>query len=113
MSERVEQRLKTIQAAILLIEKRMAAISCAEDFVRTDTGILVMDAISMRLQVIGENVKKIHEACPDYFPSRDIDPNPIIRFRDFISHHYDAADYELVFDICTHHLPRLKQKLFG
>jgi uncharacterized protein with HEPN domain len=32
-------------------------------------------------------------------------PYPIIRFRDFISHHYDKADHEVLFDLCKNDLP--------
>jgi uncharacterized protein with HEPN domain len=38
-------------------------------------------------------------------------PYPIIRFRDFISHHYDKADHEVLFDLCKNDLPDLKGKI--
>jgi uncharacterized protein with HEPN domain len=32
----------------------------------------------------------------------------IMRLRDIISHHYEAIDYEIIFDICKNHIPQLK-----
>ncbi|MBK9017641.1 MAG: DUF86 domain-containing protein [Saprospiraceae bacterium] len=89
----------------------MANIQKADDFVDTEAGQLIMDAIAIRLQVIGETTKKIDLQFPDFLPAIGIDPKPIIRFRDFISHHYDEADYEVLYEICTKHLPALKEKL--
>lgn len=111
MSDILRNRLKTMLEAIELIERRMANIKEADDFVEREEGLLIMDAIAIRLQVIGKTAKKIDLQCPDFFPSISLDPIPVIRFRDFISHHYDEADYEVIFEICTIHLPLLKEKL--
>ncbi len=113
MSEILQNRLATLLEAIELIERRMANIKVADDFVETEEGLLLMDAIAIRLQVIGETTKKIDQQFPDYLPTKGIDPKPIIRFRDFISHHYDEADYEVLYEICTKHLPAFKVALFG
>jgi uncharacterized protein with HEPN domain len=113
MSEILQNRLATLLEAIELIERRMSNIKVADDFVDTEEGLLIMDAIAIRLQVIGETTKKIDLQFPDYLPSKGIDPKPIIRFRDFISHHYDEADFEVLFEICTKHLPTLKEQLLG
>jgi len=42
--------------AISLVEVRFAKIGESEDFVSTPDGVTLLDAISMRLQVIGESV---------------------------------------------------------
>jgi|GEM_PF-6584459 len=59
MSEILQNRLATLLEAIELIERRMSNIHTAEDFVDTEEGLLIMDAIAIRLQVIGETTKKI------------------------------------------------------
>ena len=111
MSEVLKNRLETIMDALVLIENRLVCINAAEDFVETEQGLLIMDAIAMRLQVIGETVKKVDQDSPGLFSKYEIDPQPIIRFRDFISHHYDEADNVVLYNICTAHLPPLKQNL--
>ena len=32
----------------------------------------------------------------------------IMKLRDIISHHYDIIDHEIIFDICSNHIPQLK-----
>jgi len=63
------------------------------------------------LKVIGENIKKIIKIAPDFF-SNDLqfDTNAIIRFRDFISHHYEKLDTDIIFEICQEDIPPLKTK---
>jgi len=73
---------------------------------------MLIDSIALRLQVIGEHVKKIDSLDPNLFPEKlQIDPDPIIRFRDFISHHYEKTDYEIIFDIIKNKLPYLSEKI--
>jgi uncharacterized protein with HEPN domain len=49
-----------------LIEKRFSRIRVAEDFVLSADGVTLLDAVSMRLQVIGESVRKIQKVDPLY-----------------------------------------------
>ena len=75
-------------------------------------GMTLLDAISMRLQVVGETVRKIQKKFPsilDKYPH--IDWDKIARFRDLVSHHYDQIDHEIVYDICEIHIPKLKQTM--
>ena len=66
----------------------------------------------MRLQVIGENIKKINKLNRDFFDSNlSFDTNNIIRFRDFISHHYEKLDMNIIFEICKNDISDLKQKI--
>ncbi len=70
------------------------------------------DAVMMRLQSIGENIKKINKINGDFFEiNLQFDTNNVIRFRDLISHHYEKLDTEIVFEICTIDIPELKQKI--
>ncbi len=110
VSETLHERLTLILEAIGLIEERMKSISEADDFIATPTGIMIMDSVALRLQTIGENVKKIERLQPELlekFPQ--VNWNRIIRFRDMISHHYENAHYEVMYDICNQHLEPLRQ----
>lgn len=63
----------------------------------------------MRLQSIGESVKNITKRKSDFltlYP--EIDWKEIIRFRDYITHHYDEADHKVIYKICKYKLPDLK-----
>jgi len=101
--------LETILDHILVCNKRFSEIHNPSDFISTDNGKTLLDAIVTRLQAIGENLKNIfrkHNLLEENYP--DVEWNKIIRFRDFISHHYEMLDYEIVYEICKDYLPRLE-----
>ena len=63
----------------------------------------------MRLQVIGESVKRIQKKDLSLLNGYvEIEWDKIARFRDLVSHHYEHVDHEIVYDICQNHIPRLK-----
>ena len=98
--------------SIELIESRFSKIAAADEFVQSSSGITYLDAISMRLQVVGESVRKIQKIKPSFLNRySEIEWDKIARFRDFISHHYSQVDHEIVFDICKVHIPQLKAAL--
>lgn len=108
----VTERLNYILESLQLILHRSEGIEKNTDFISTEKGVEIMDSIAMRLQIIGENAKRIEKEMPDFFQQYlQIDSEPIIRFRDFISHHYEKTDYEIIFDICKNHIPDLKNKV--
>ena len=98
--------------SIELIESRFLKIRLPEEFVQSSEGITFLDAISMRLQVIGELVRKIQKVEPSFLNQySEVEWNKIARFRDLVSHHYNQVDHEIVFDICKVHIPTLKLTL--
>ena len=105
----VRDNLQFIVESLVLIEKRFSKLNNADDFVSSEDGVLVLDAIAMRLQVVGELLKKIDKQTPDLFGRYpEIQWDNIMRLRDIVSHHYEKIDHEIIFDICSNHLPRLK-----
>ena len=103
-------RLQWIQESIQSIKKYFDSINSAKDF-NSSLGAMAYDAVLMRLQVIGENIKTIDKHSPDPFNSIQYEVSSIIRFREIISHHYEKLDTEIVFEICTEHLPLLHAKI--
>jgi len=101
--------LDLMLASITLVQARFASIGEPEDFVSTSDGVTLLDAISMRLQVIGESVKRIQKKDLSLLdPFAEIEWDKIARFRDLVSHHYDHVDHEIVYDICQNHIPGLR-----
>ena len=95
-----------------LIEKRFSRIRVPEDFVLSADGVIILDAVSMRLQVIGESVRKIQKLDSSFLNRySNIEWDKLARFRDLVSHHYTHIDHEIVFDICKVHIPKLKNTL--
>jgi len=107
----IQESLEIVLDSLSIVMDRFKRIETPEDFVETDDGIILMDSISMRLQLVGEKIKKVDQKSPGLLEQVGIDPYPIIRFRDFISHHYDKADHEVLFDLCKNDLPDLRDKI--
>jgi uncharacterized protein with HEPN domain len=53
--------------SIRLIDSRYSKIRLPGEFVQSAEGMTLLDAISMRLQVIGESVRKIQKMNPSFF----------------------------------------------
>jgi uncharacterized protein with HEPN domain len=108
----IKDNFVNIAESIALIEGRFAVIKRAEDFVLAQNGILKLDAISMRLQIIGELIKKINKSDPTFlerYPKIEWDMN--MRLNDIISHHYDTIDHEIIYDICHRYIPLFKKTI--
>ena len=108
--EEIVDILDLIIDSIDLVQKRFTRSSDPEDFISTSDGVTFLDAISMRLQVIGESVKRIQKKDLSFLNRyAQIEWDKIARFRDLVSHHYDHVDHEIVYDICQHYIPKLRQ----
>jgi len=107
--EEIVDILDLIIESIDLVQKRFAKISDSEGFISTSDGVTILDAITMRLQVIGESVKRIQKKDLSLLNRyAEIQWDKIARFRDLVSHHYEHVDHEIVYDICQNHIPKLK-----
>jgi uncharacterized protein with HEPN domain len=110
--EEIADCLALMLDSIKLIERRFQKVGSPAEFVQSSDGVTLLDAISMRLQVIGESVRKIQKIDSLFLaPYSDVEWNKIARFRDLVSHHYDHVDHEIVYDICKMHIPTLKLTL--
>jgi uncharacterized protein with HEPN domain len=107
-NDEILDRLDLIAESIRLVHERFLKIRRAEDFVLTSGGVTLLDAIVMRLQVIGESVKQIMITNPSFLASyKELEWDKIAKFRDLVSHHYEHVDHEIVYDICDAHIPKL------
>lgn len=105
----ISENFRIIVESIELIENRFIKIESADDFVSSEDGILILDAVSMRLQIIGELLKKIDKIDSSLFKKySEIEWEKIMRLRDIISHHYEMIDHEIIYDICENHIPQVK-----
>ena len=59
--EIIFENLFLISESVELILKRFEAIRQPDDFVLDDNGVTILDSIAMRLQVVGELLKKIEK----------------------------------------------------
>ena|SRR5450631_1289829 len=103
------ERLEIILDHVSVIGERMKKVLDAEYFVSTEDGQILYDSILIRLQAIGENIKKIENINPGFTESvLGEKASKIIRFRDIVSHHYELMDYQVIYNISSVHIPALQ-----
>lgn len=54
----------SVSESVSIVEERFSKIKSAEDFISSKEGHVLLDSISMRLQFIGETIKKIEHYNP-------------------------------------------------
>jgi uncharacterized protein with HEPN domain len=101
--------LELIQASLQEVEKRSEKITEPDDFLTSETGVILMDSICMKLSAVGESIKNLdkitnHELLPQY---SEIPWKNVMGVRDFIVHHYFEVDADVIFSICKNDVPVL------
>ncbi len=111
--EIILSKLATCIEHIEAIEKYFEKAKDPEHFSKLGEG-LNYDATLMRLQALGENLKRISQKHPSVISDlnyKEIDT--VIRFRDYVSHHYEQLEHEVIFEICHNKIPQLKYCLLN
>ncbi len=65
MNDAVRDSLENIQASIILIQRRFIDIQTADQLLSDTDDLLTLDAVAMRLQIVGENVKSLASLAPE------------------------------------------------
>jgi uncharacterized protein with HEPN domain len=105
-----KELLKFILESIALIKRRFQNIKSSDDFLENDEGLDKLDAISMRLQAIGEALKNIDKRDRDFLlvVASKIYWNQIIKTREILTHHYIDIDSETIYSICNEKIDELE-----
>jgi len=108
-----KELLQFILDSIEMIKKRFDGITCSDDFMYSEDGMTRLDAISMRLQSIGEALKNIDKRDRDFLleVADKIYWSNIIKTREIITHHYIDIDSETIFMICDEKLDELEKNI--
>ena len=101
--------LELINSSLQEVERRSEKISDPNDFLVSETGVILMDSICMKLSAIGESIKNLdkitnNELLPKY---SEIPWKNVMGVRDFIVHHYFEVDADVIFSICKNDVPLL------
>ncbi len=109
--ELVDDIFKNILWAIDQIQKRFQSIKSSDDFLRDDAGLEKLDSICMQLINIGEALKQVDKLTDQQLLKKygEIEWNKIMGMRDIITHHYFDIDSEVVFTVCSEHLPEFRK----
>jgi uncharacterized protein with HEPN domain len=105
--------LDFILESLRLIKRRFNGVTSSDDFLDNDEGLDKLDAISMRLQSIGEALKNLDKRQKDLLLQvADKEYwSKIIRTREILTHHYIDIDAETIYMICDEKLVELEQKI--
>ena len=101
--------LELIKSSLQEVSKRSDKISEPNDFLTSESGVILLDSICMKLSAVGESIKSLdkitnHELLPKY---SGIPWKNVMGVRDFIVHHYFEVDADVIFDICKNDVPIL------
>ena len=81
------ENLKLILESLDLVNERFSKINHPDDFVSNENGVLILDSISMRLQVVGELLKKIAKEDSSFLAGyTQVNWGNIMKLRDIVSH---------------------------
>lgn len=107
--DEILQILRKIEETIEKIERRNRSIHTVDDYLLSEAGMEKLDAACMLIQTIGENVKVVDYKTKGELLSRypQIPWKRVMGMRDYISHHYDGVDADVVFEVIRHNLPPL------
>lgn len=101
--------LQKTESTIETVKRRNQSIQSVQDYLLNESGMEKLDAACMLIQTIGENIKVINEKTEGKLLSLypEIPWKRVIRMRDYISHHYDGVDADVIFETIQHNLPPL------
>lgn len=111
--EEIIHLLTRVQKTIETIERRNQTIQSVHDYLLNENGMEKLDAACMLIQTIGENIKIINEKTEGLLFTQypEIPWKRVIRMRDYISHHYDGVDADVVFETIKSNLPPLQETI--
>ena len=107
--EIIEQILNALQT----IKRRFENINNSDDFLNSNNGLDMLDAICMQLIAVGESIKNIDKISNGKLLNNypEIDWKGVKGVRDIISHHYFDIDAEEIYNICNNNIGPLIETL--
>ena len=105
--------LYDVLSAIDRLQERTAGVRSVDDYLDSDNGMVLLDAVCMLLIAIGESLKNLDkvtngELLPTY-PS--IPWKKVKGLRDIISHHYFDIDADQIFWITANEIRPLRSAI--
>jgi len=95
------------------IINRTSNIKYADDFLKDDNSLMLLDSVCMQLIAIGEAVKKIDKITQKKLLKNypNIPWREVAGMRDIISHHYFDLNSEVVYEVIKNHIENLRDCL--
>ncbi|MFA5329285.1 MAG: HepT-like ribonuclease domain-containing protein [Prolixibacteraceae bacterium] len=91
------------------IQKRTFELQSHTDFVSSESGMILLDSVCMKLVAIGESIKSLDKITNREFLPRypQINWKQAMGMRDIIVHHYFDVDAEEIFKTLKEDIPLL------
>lgn len=101
--------LELIESTLSIIEERCRDIVTVDDFLLSDTGMVLMDSVCMKIIAVGESVKNLdkHTGKNLLVNYPEIPWKNVMGTRDIIVHHYFDIDADELFRIVKTDVPVL------
>ena len=105
--------LDLIQKSLERISFRFSDISCPDDFLLSESGMMKLDSICMKLTAIGESIKNLDKVTNKELLAQypEIPWRYVMGVRDIIVHHYFDVDADEIYRICLEDIPQLQQAI--
>jgi len=109
----ISDSLEHIEQSLNDILEWTASVSSVDDFVLSPSGMILLNAVCMKLFAIGEEIKSIDKRTDkQLFPLYPtINWKEAMKMRDVIAHHYFDINAEIVFSTLQHDVPPLLQTI--
>lgn len=105
--------LELIRESLEKIHLRFSGISCPDDFLLSESGMMKLDSICMKLTAIGESIKNLDKITNKelliQYP--EIPWKHVMGIRDIIVHHYFDVDADEIYRICKEDIIPLQQMI--
>jgi len=111
--ELIMVNVQNIEKSLENIIEWTTYIKSVDDFLLTNDGMILLNAVCMKLIAIGEEIKSLDKHTNKNFLSQytDIQWKEIMGMRDIIAHHYFEIDADKVFDSIQNDVPMLKETI--
>ena len=107
----IVDRIENIEQSLNDILEWTENICSVDDFLTSSSGMILLNAVCMKLFTVGEELKSIDKQTDKQllilYPS--INWKEVMKMRDIIAHHYFEIDIEVVFSTLQHDIPPLLQ----
>lgn len=107
------EALYMIEESLELITPRTCHVSSVDDFLLSDSGMVLLDSVCMKLIAVGESIKKIDKISEKQLLPRytNIPWKDVMGLRDIIVHHYFDIDADEIFKTLRNDIPPLSKTI--
>jgi uncharacterized protein with HEPN domain len=95
------------------VRRRTTGINSSNDFTSSESGMILLDSICMKLAAIGETIKNLDKVTNKELLNRysQVNWKQAMGMRDIIVHHYFDVDADVIYKTLKEDIPLLSRVL--